>query len=98
MNSLIHKQEIMKDIPPVICIDCGKIYPALFCVRDEIWDCIFKTGEDKNKILCFSCTEKRLGRELTWNDIEPCLLTNGMFLGAILNEREKIRNIDIEEL
>jgi hypothetical protein len=39
---------------------------------------------DRDTVLCFACTEKRLGRCITVDDLLPCLLTDEVLLGMRL--------------
>lgn len=61
------------------CIDCGthemldNYFGKAFMVLDDIWDGI--TNEDeKYKLLCWDCVEKRLGRKLTPEDFNDSFL------------------------
>jgi hypothetical protein len=71
---------------PWMCIDCGKINPTIFMLKDEVWQ---KTNGSKD-YLCFSCVEKRLGRLITFDDLKPCGATDAMLLGLFLGIRSNI--------
>ena len=48
------------------CIDCGRdTNDEYYMVWDHIWK---KANPDMEGMLCISCIEERLGRELTWRD------------------------------
>jgi len=72
-----------------LCDDCKKDLPVVFMLKTEIWRSVDLSTER----LCFSCTEKRLGRKITWEDLMSCGASNTMLLGALLHQRNPI-NID----
>ena len=68
------------------CHDCGKLHPAMFMLRDEVWDAIAVGSAD----LCFGCAEKRLGRPIVFEDLRPCMISDDMLIGAYLAKRSDI--------
>lgn len=73
---------------PCRCHDCGKIYPAMFMLKDEIWDSMVPFGQICQ--LCLSCAEKRLGRPIVFEDLRPCVISDQMLIGAYLTRRSDI--------
>lgn len=74
------------------CGDCGMFLPPLFAVKDEVW----LTVADRKDLLCWRCTEKRLGRQLTYSDLKPkagltkeMVFWFGVFFEMGLDERTK---------
>lgn len=65
-----------------LCQDCQQLAPALFMVRDELWASTGLKG-----IICLSCFEKRIGREVLLDDLKPCSVTEEMLLGAKIVQR-----------
>ena len=65
------------------CLDCGAVAGHKvgdmepFYLHDALWNSI----ADTHDALCFDCTEKRLGRLITLNDLKECGLTRCMLLG-----------------
>jgi len=72
------------------CDDCGKKSPAMFLLHTALWDSI----AEPDTYLCLKCTEKRLGRKITWEDLSPCGVSDMLLLGALLMKRDLI---DIDE-
>src|SRR5688572_11904104 len=66
------------------CADCDKVHPTTCMLRNEVW----KSIAAKDERLCFSCTEKRLGRRITLAELAPCGCTNAMFMGIYMYLRE----------
>lgn len=66
------------------CSDCGIVAGykpgtmQAFYLHDELWNSI----ADTHDVLCFDCTEKRLGRPITLDDLKDCALTRCMLLGV----------------
>ena len=63
------------------CIDCGTYdmyddyFGKAFMVTNDIWDKI-TASEESDKLLCWDCVEKRLGRKLTPDDFIDCPLNS----------------------
>lgn len=63
------------------CIDCGthemfdNYFGKAFMITDSLWDKITNPDE-KFKLLCWDCVEKRLGRKLTPKDFNNSLLNS----------------------
>lgn len=76
-----------KDKTPLynVCRDCGKTYPNLLMIRHELW----KEISGGKEVLCLACMEKRLGRLITFEDLQPCGITNSVMLGVFLYLRDK---------
>lgn len=61
------------------CIDCGthemldNYFGKAFMILDYLWDEI-TNDDEKYKLLCWDCVEKRLGRKLTPKDFNPSFL------------------------
>lgn len=72
------------------CKDCGtpagmgKDDMVAFYLHDELWNSI----ADTHDVLCFNCTESRLGREVRIADLKDCYLTRTMLVGAYIATRE----------
>ena len=72
--TLYYKNKSNKN--PVLCMDCGKdiFSPGYkergdyFMVNDDIWNKVVTSPNEDYCVLCKSCLEKRLGRELTIKD------------------------------
>lgn len=47
-------------------------------LKNELWLSIAQ----RRDILCVDCIEKRLGRQLTFDDLKECDITRYMMLGA----------------
>lgn len=63
-----------EDLRP--CEECGGDAIAdLFMVWDDVWAQI----APEKTLLCFDCSEMRLGRPITQQDLLPCPLTFEMF-------------------
>ena len=62
------------------CDDCGTEYMEQFSLDHALWGQI----AGKREILCLPCTEKRLGRKVTLKDLNPCMMTFSMYLGAYI--------------
>jgi len=50
------------------CCDCGGEEPRCPMIRDKIWA---EAGYSPRTVACRGCLEKRLGRALVENDLEP---------------------------
>ena len=49
------------------CEDCGSNYDEYYMVQNDIW----KTYGAGGSMLCIGCLEKRMGRKLPVNEIDP---------------------------
>ncbi len=65
------------------CRDCDE--PAglkdgmvAFYLHDALWNSI----ADTHHVLCFDCTQKRLGRPIVMGDLKDSFITRCMVLGA----------------
>ena len=51
------------------CVVCGRDGGLMYMLRDALWESVAK--ENKNKVICWGCFERLLGRRLTANDLKP---------------------------
>lgn len=84
----IFTPEKVLDPDHIKCDGCGKQYPVMVMLKDQIWREACK-GETKN-YLCLYCIENNLGRQIQWEDIRECYWTNGFLLGALLEQRKHL--------
>ena len=72
------------------CIDCSEKIISLFMVNDYIWNIITNHSKD---MICFNCSQKRLGRNITYYDLKDTGITKNMLLGLKIylssSEKEK---------
>lgn len=96
MKLKFHHRIINPNYKPSPCPCCGKENPNLVMIKHELWK---QTG--LKGWVCFSCIEKRLGRKLTLEDLQPCGATNSMIMGALLyaraNEKPEFDETFVEE-
>lgn len=54
------------------CLDCFLLNPPIFMVHDELWE--QASGNQEKIMLCYGCTEKRIGRLILPSDLTdaPC--------------------------
>lgn len=58
-------------------------------LKDKLWLQIAK----KEDILCFLCAEKKLGRQLTWQDLKrPCFLDRHFLIALKLYLQSSVEN------
>jgi len=70
-----HSSRVGSNGPDVRCLDCGqRLLPdgrdghQWYMVRDQVWD---QTSlAPLGGCLCLACLEARLGRALTWRDLD----------------------------
>ena len=68
------------------CVDCHEEWPPDYMVRDRLWFEARMTP--RGGCLCFTCLEKRLGRELVILDFPPGNIANkSVYFGYRLAER-----------
>ena len=67
------------------CGDCGGSPWPAFVVLDELWLAVC----EKPELLCLSCFEKRLGRDVFLSDLKECEITRTMRLGVELYRRQR---------
>ena len=60
----------------------------MFMVRKDVWLLI----ADKDVFLCIGCTERRLGRPISFEDLIDCPLNSEILLGARLAWRLLLTN------
>jgi hypothetical protein len=85
-----YKRQYGKSFKPHLCDDCKKDTVVIFMLKTDLWDTIAL----RNEFLCFKCTEVRLGRKITWEDLMPCGASNTLLVGALLMKRNPI---DVDE-
>lgn len=64
------------------CDQCDKRSPTMVMIKDELWEQI--CGDKSRDILCLSCMEKRLGREIGLEDIKQTPLMNDLLLLSVI--------------
>lgn len=85
--------------PANYCEDCHESCPTQFIVHDKLWREVY--GPDKPEfmmnLLCLDCFQRRLGRNITWEDLKPCGFRNLMYLALILYRRAGCPELEVNE-
>jgi hypothetical protein len=63
----------MVEVHYMHCDSCGADRETMFVVHDHVWEAVTAVDE-RRRMLCFFCTEDRLGRKRTLADLKPCLV------------------------
>lgn len=69
------------------CVECGRLTHDDFMVRNDLW----RSVAERTDLLHFSCFERRLGREVTVDDLTEAPLNAALrtVLGRLKAERMK---------
>lgn len=78
-----------------ICVDCG-VYVLRYILTPDLYKKIELTKDSKR--LCYACLINRIGRPLTADDFEPCLINQHLFLGIQLAQEANKPKPDNEDL
>lgn len=71
------------------CQDCSEKNPMEIIIHNSLFEgCVPEGG-----IICPECLEKRMGRELSVHDLEPCGITRFIMYGYNLRKQEEERGV-----
>ncbi len=68
------------------CNDCKTVHPEPYMVHDAVWLTVVESPQQK-MILCLTCIQKRLGRDLNIQDFTDYPINDGIRFGFNLYRR-----------
>ena len=66
------------------CANCETPEPAMFMLKDELWNQIKPDDTPGGGTLCIACAQTRLGRKIKFTDLKSCNVTNDILLGGLI--------------
>ena len=79
-----------------VCDGCGVADFVSCMIQDYLWQMIKPFPGPYGGLLCICCMEKRLGRQLTMQDLKPCGITEVVKIGYRIatGERQSCKQED----
>jgi hypothetical protein len=71
-----------KEIEYITCIDCKNLVGYMFMVKDRLWIRFTKKNE-RNRILCYRCFCKRMGRDFKLYDFKQNVPISRKFIRVL---------------
>lgn len=86
-NRILQRQSSLPDRSKggraCVCVECDESNPQMFMVDDQLWASVCS----KKEFLCLPCFEKRLGREIRFDDLKDCYLKRTFVFGKMIIDR-----------